>query len=77
MTRKRAKSMDQTSFWALGSAEAPEKLYRLPMASPEPGRMLELARLQGFIWRMSAQWALEAAETAVHALQRALAASPT
>jgi hypothetical protein len=45
--------MDQTSFWTSGTAEAPAKLRMPPMASREPGRMLEFALFQGFIWGMS------------------------
>ena len=58
MTRERAKSMDQTSFWTLGTAEAPGKLRRPPMASPEPGRMLAFAPFQGFIRGMSIEAAV-------------------
>ena len=55
MTRERAKSMDQTSFWTSGTAEAPGKLRRPPMASPEPGRMLAFAPFQGIIRGMSSK----------------------
>ena len=53
MTRERAKSMDQRSFWMVDAAGAPGKLRRPPMASPEPGRMLAFAPFQGFIRGMS------------------------
>jgi hypothetical protein len=49
MTRERAKSMDQRSFWMVDAAGAPRKLRRPPMASPEPSRMLAFAPFQGFI----------------------------
>ena len=49
MTRERAKSMDQRSFWTVDAAGAPGKLRGPPMASPEPGRMLAFAPFRGFI----------------------------
>ena len=55
MARERAKWMDQRSFWASGTAEAPGKLFRPPMASSEPGRMLAFAPFPGFIRGMSVQ----------------------
>ncbi len=54
MTRERAKSMDQSSFWTVDAAGAPGKPHRPLMASPEPGRLLAFAPFLGFIWRMSA-----------------------
>ena len=56
MTRERAKSMDQTSFWTLGMAEAPGKLGRPLTVYSEPGRMLAFAQFQGFIWGMSTKY---------------------
>ncbi len=54
MTRERAKSMDQSSFWTVDAARVPGKPHRPLMASPEPGRLLAFAPFLGFIWRMSA-----------------------
>jgi hypothetical protein len=53
MTRERAKSLDHTSYGRFCTAEAPGKLCRPAMASPEHGRMLAFAPSQGFIWGMS------------------------
>ena len=53
MTRERAKWMDQASFWRSGTAEAPGKLCRPPMASPEPGRMLAFPPFQGHLGNVS------------------------
>ena len=50
MTRERAKSMDQRSFWTVDAAGAPGKLRR---ASPEPGRMLAFSPFQRLIRGMS------------------------
>jgi hypothetical protein len=61
MTRERAKSMHQRSFWISGTAEAPGKLRRPPMASSEPGRMLAFAPFHGFIRGMSVQSAQKTA----------------
>ncbi len=36
MTRERAKSMEQSSFWTVDAAGAPGKPHRPLMASPEP-----------------------------------------
>jgi hypothetical protein len=44
MTREGAKSVNQRSFWALGTAEAPENCLGRRFASPETGRMLAFAR---------------------------------
>jgi hypothetical protein len=50
---KAQKSLDQRLFRTSDAAEAPGKLRRPPMASPEPGRMLAFAPFQGFIRGMS------------------------
>ena len=49
----KGQSMDQTSFGRPCTAEAPGKLRRPPLASPESGRMLAFAPVQGFIWGVS------------------------
>jgi hypothetical protein len=55
MTRKRAKSVDRQSFWAVGMAKTPGELRRPPpMASPQTGGMLAFVPFQGSIWGMSA-----------------------
>ena len=56
MTRERAKSMDQSSFWTVDEAGPPGKRHRPSMASREPGRVLAFAPFQGFIRGMSVEW---------------------
>ena len=55
MARKRAESVDQRSFWALGTADAPENCVGRRFASPETGRMLAFAPFQGVIRGMSVE----------------------
>jgi hypothetical protein len=54
MTRERAGSTDQWSFWTVDAAGSPRKLRRSPIAFAEPGRMIAVAPFQGFIRGMSA-----------------------
>jgi hypothetical protein len=54
MTRKRARSVDQRSFWALGTAKPSGELRRPPVASTQTAGMLAFAPIEGFIRRMSA-----------------------
>jgi hypothetical protein len=54
MTRERAKSMDQKSFWGRARRKLWWKLCRPLTVYWKPGRMLAFAPCLGSIWGMSA-----------------------
>jgi hypothetical protein len=77
MTRERARSMDQRSFWVVNPAGAPGKLCRPPMTSSQPGGMLKFAQFLEVIWGMSANLFREVGHRCPIALRCPRHISPT